>query len=298
MSSWTKYFDADTIARLSQIGFKPSGLVEGNLVGNHRSPFHGFAIEFAGHRGYVPGDDVRHIDWTAYYKTDKYLIKQYEQETNFVAHILIDVSESMKFEYQHGSKMAYAAFIATSLGQIIVGQSDQVGAHFFANAIVDEIPVSGGMEVVAKISTFCEKMELKSPSAIGTVLRLLGEKIGRRRVVFVISDLFGDLDATFDGVKRLLDGKHEIVLLQIVDPLELSFNLQGRVRLIELEGQERLDLIGAAVKESYEKLFHDYLDELRNRALTLGIDYIQCDMSRPFGFHLAEYLSGRARGGK
>jgi len=99
---WMRYFDAATVSRLAAIGFQPSGLVEGNLVGNHRSPFHGFAIEFAGHRGYVPGDDIKHMDWTAYYKTGKYLLKQYEQETNFIAHIVMDVSESMDLNTNTG----------------------------------------------------------------------------------------------------------------------------------------------------------------------------------------------------
>ena len=290
---WTKYFDAEAITKLSHIGFKPSGLVEGSLVGNHRSPFHGFAIEFAGHRGYVPGDDVKHIDWKAFYKTDKYLIKQYEQETNFVANLLIDISKSMKFEYQHGTKQDYAAFIATAISQIVVNQSDSVNVCFFDEEIVETSGVTNSMDIISKIAAFYEDREFKSPSAIGKVLQQMADQAGRRQVIFLISDLFGDTEETFNGIKRLMDAKHEIVLLHIVDPLEINFNIPGRVKFIEMEGEEEMDARGVSIKDSYEELFHDFLKKTKEQSLKLGIDYILCDMSKSFGFHLAEYMSGR-----
>jgi len=290
---WTKYFDAEAITKLSHIGFKPSGLVEGTLVGNHRSPFHGFAIEFAGHRGYVPGDDVKHIDWKAFYKTDKYLIKQYEQETNFVAHLLIDISKSMQFEYKHGTKQDYAAFIATAISQIVVNQSDSVNACFFDEEIVETTGVTNSMDIISKIADFYENREFKSPSAIGKVLQEMADQVGRRQVIFLISDLFGDTEETFNGIKRLMDAKHEIVLLHIVDPLEMNFNIPGRVKFIEMEGGEEMEARGVSIKESYEELFHDFLKKTKEQSLKLGIDYILCDMNKSFGFHLAEYMSGR-----
>lgn len=290
---WLKYFDADTITRLTNIGFKPSVLVEGNLVGEHKSPFHGFAIEFAGHRGYVPGDDIKYLDWKAYYKTGKYFIKQYAQETNFLSHIIVDVSESMKFEYKHGSKINYAAFIATALSYVIINQSDSVGAYFFDNNILSAIRVTNSEEIVSKISDAFQHTQLKNPSAIGKVLSLIAEQIGRRHVVFIISDFFGDVNETFNGIKRLLNDKHEVVLFQIIDPVELDFDIPGRVELIELEGNGRLIATGTNIKNSYENLFNGFLSEFKQKSLTIGIDNILCDMSRPFGFHLAEYLSGR-----
>ncbi len=292
-ASWTKYFDPESVTRLAHIGFKPSGLVEGHLVGNHRSPFHGFAIEFAGHRGYVPGDDIRHLDWTAYYKTDKYLLKQYEQETNFVAHLLVDVSASMQFEHKHGSKRDYAAFIATALAQLVVNQSDSVGVTFFDEDIVDTIPVTGGQDVVAKIANFYGDRSCKSGAGLGRVLDRVAEQCGRRRVLFLISDFFGDPEETFRGLRRLLDARHEVVLLQIVDPLELSFDIPGKVKFVNLEGEGVLQARGTAIRDSYEELFREFLREIHEGALRLGMDHIRCDMDVPFGVHLAKYLSGR-----
>jgi hypothetical protein len=126
-SALIKYFDPNALARITAVGYKPFSLVEGNLVGNHRSPFHGFAIEFAGLRQYVPGDEVKHLDWKAYFKTGKFLVKQYDQETNLIGHILVDVSETMKFEYSGRRKIDYTAFIATAVaGAIVMLISDTI----------------------------------------------------------------------------------------------------------------------------------------------------------------------------
>jgi len=292
-TAWLRYFDAATVTRLSHLGFKPASLVEGHLVGNHRSPFHGFAIEFAGHRQYVPGDDTKHLDWRAYYRTNKYLIKQYEQETNFTAHVVLDISQSMQFEHKHGRKLDYASFIAVALAQLVINQSDTVGAHFFDNELRTTIPVSGAQDIVSAIGAVCGSLEPKAPSAIGHILTHLAEHIGRRRVIFLISDFYGDVDETFRGLKRLLDDKHELVLLHLIDPLELDFDIAGRVRLPDLEGEGALTFVGHTIRDAYNEIFHAFLADLRQRTLALGIDYVPCSLDRPFGFHLAEYLSRR-----
>ncbi len=290
---WMKYFDAETITRLSHLGFQPTGLVEGHLVGDHRSPFHGFAIEFAGHRQYVPGDDLRHLDWRAHARTQKLLVKQYEQETNLNAHVVVDVSSSMSFEHKHGRKIDYAAFVAVALSQVIINQSDSVGAHLFDDRLRTTIDVSSSQDVVAKISECLAEAELKRPSSIGEVLRLAAERLGRRQVVFVVSDFFADPEATFEGVRRLLDDHHEVVLFQVVDPLEATFNIPGRVRLLELEGERRLDIVGHNIRDSYRELFQAFLDDMAARSLGLGIDHVLCVTDKPFGVRLAEYLSRR-----
>ena len=290
---WIKYFDPDTVAKLSHIGFMPSGLVEGSLVGNHRSPFHGFAIEFAGHRGYTPGDDTKHIDWKVYYRTGRYLMKQYEQETNMLCHIAVDVSSTMEFEYRNGRKRDYAAYMASSLAHIITSQSDSVNVHFFSDTLLYETMMTNSEDVVTKIANFYESADFSGKSSIGQTLSLLNESCMHRRVVFVISDFFDDMDSIFDGVKRLLGNHHEVVLLHVVDPLEISFDISGKVRLLEMEGAGRLDATGINIRESYETLFHAYLDEMKLRSMKLGIDYVLCNTSRSFGVTLAEYLSGK-----
>ena len=291
-----KYLDPDAVALIAAVGFKPSNRVEGSRVGNHRSPFHGFAVEFAGHRQYVPGDDPRHIDWKVYYKAGRYMTKQYELETNFVAHLVIDVSESMKFAYRSGSKADYAAFVGVALAHAVVAQSDQAAVTFFAEQALETFPPSNADEVPDKISRYMEHAPLKDRTSIGSVLSLLAERIGRRKVVFVISDFFGDVDATFDGVKRLADNKNEVVLLHLLDPLEIDFSYPGRVELIELEGARRDTFEGRDIRDSYNELFGKYLERMREASRRHQVDYVLCNTGENFGITLAKYLNTRSLG--
>ena len=297
-SALIKYLDPKAVERIAAIGLKPSSTVEGTLVGNHRSPFHGFAIEFAGHRQYVPGDDLRHLDWKVYYKSGRYMTKQYELETNFVAHLVLDVSETMKFEHEHGRKLDYAAFIAVAMAYAVVAQTDQVAATLFADRIVRSIPPSGVQDVVAKISNALETAELKEPTSIGRVLGLLAEQIGRRKVVFVVSDFFNDVDSIFDGIKRLLYNNNEVVLFHVVDPLEVDFSHPGRVELLELEGTGKLMIEGRNIRDSYNEMFGEYLRSMKEQSRRIDIDYVFCSTGENFGLTLAKYLNTRlATGG-
>ncbi|OVE77057.1 hypothetical protein BVX97_00030, partial [bacterium E08(2017)] len=219
-SNLIKYLDPDAVAHIAAIGFKPGDRVEGTLVGNHRSPFHGFAIEFAGHRQYVPGDDLKHMDWKLYFRAGKYMTKLYELETNFVAHLIMDVSETMRFEYDTGRKIDYAAHMGVAIASAIAAQTDMVGATLFAKEVVETVEPSSAEEVAAKISHVLEGAPLKDETSIGKVLSMLAERVGRRKVVFVISDFFNDVDSIFDGVKRLVFNRNEVILLHVLDPIE------------------------------------------------------------------------------
>lgn len=296
-SSLVRYFDANVISRITAIGYKPSVLVEGPLVGDHRSPLHGFATEFAGHRQYVPGDDLKHFDWKLFFRSDKYFIKQYEQETNFIGHILVDVSETMRFEYADRKKRDYAGFLAVSIAMAIVSQNDMITATFFTDKIKESIPATGSNEIISKISDHMQRAEMKDKTAIGRILGLMAEQVGRRKCVFIISDFFNDVTSIFDGVKRLLYNTNEVILFHVVDPIEKDFDYPGQAELIELEGEDRLIVQGNQVRESYNRLFGDYLKSMKDESRKLGIDYILCDTSRNFGVTLAEYMNTRVSRG-
>jgi uncharacterized protein (DUF58 family) len=296
-SALSRYLDMASVVKLTAIGLEPRQVVEGCLSGNHRSPFHGFAVEFAGHRQYAPGDDVKHIDWKAYYKSDKYLLKQYEQETNFIAHLLIDVSESMVFRHQHGRKIDYAAFMAVTLAFLIQEQSDMVSATLFDNRILEHIPRSGAEQVVQKIAAAIDRTEKKGPSAIGDVLAHAAESSGRRAIVMLFSDCFGDLDTIADGLKRLLYNKHEVVLFHLLDPVEVDFDLQGTVEFVELEGTERITIPAHQYRDAYREEFDAYLTGLKETARKLGVEYVRVSTGENFGVVLARYLNERLRTG-
>src|SRR5260221_14405577 len=156
-SALARYLDMSNIGKLTAIGMEPRRVVEGCLSGNHRSPFHGFAVEFAGHRQYAPGDEIKHIDWKAYYKSGKYLLKQYTEETNFLAHLVVDVSETMTFKYKHGRKIDYAAFMAVAMSFLVQDQTDMVSCTLFDEKVVEYIPRSNAETVVRKISAAIER---------------------------------------------------------------------------------------------------------------------------------------------
>lgn len=294
---WLRYFDSDAIAKLTHIGFVPTGLVEGRLVGNHRSPFHGFAIEFAGHRGYVPGDDTRHLDWKVYYRTGRYLMKQYEQETDLYCHIVVDVSDSMNFEWKHGKKSEYAAFMATALSQVVTEQSDSVNVQFCTDVLHGETGMSNNSDVAAKIAAFYENPLKYGDGDLGKALQLLGESSGRRHVFFIISDFYGNPDLLFDAVKRLLGDHHEVVLFQLSDELERHFDITGKIRFLDMESDDRVEAVGVNVRESYETIYNEFLDDLKTRSAGLGIDCVFFHTEQHFAVQLAEYLSAKAARG-
>jgi uncharacterized protein (DUF58 family) len=296
-SALSRYLDMAAVGKVTAIGMKPRRVVEGCLSGNHRSPFHGFAVEFAGHRQYAPGDDIKHLDWKAYYKSDKYLLKQYQQETNFIAHLLIDVSESMTFEHQYGRKIDYVSFMALALAFLIQDQSDMVSATLFDNRILEHIPRSSAEQVVQKISAAIDRSEKKGPSAIGDVLAHTAENTGRRAIVMVFSDFFGDLDKVADGLKRLLYNKHEVVLFHVLDPVEMDFGLNGTVEFLELEGEDRITIPAHQFRDAYLEEFNKYLTEMKEMSRKLGIEYVRVSMAENFGVVLARYLNERLRMG-
>mgnify|MGYP006292993383 CR=1 FL=1 len=290
---WTRYFDPEAVARIAAVGLQPLERMAGNLVGNHPSPYQGFAIEFAGHRPYTPGDDIRHLDWKVYFKSDRFMIKQYEQDTNLIAHLVIDVSETMNFTFDGRRKADVAGFIAVALASAILSQHDNVSTTFFADEILETVPPTGSEDIISKIAGYLAQDLTRDDTAVGRALMELAERIGQRKIVFVVSDFFNDRDELFDGVKRLLFGRNEVILLHLLDPIEMDFSHGGPVELVELEGHDRMNIRGASIRDSYNQLFGEYLDEMRERTRKLGVDYLICDTSRNFGFTLAEYLNTR-----
>ncbi|MDP6044464.1 MAG: DUF58 domain-containing protein, partial [Phycisphaerae bacterium] len=166
----SKYIKPEVLTRISRIKFEPNGLVEGTLAGAHRSPFHGFAIEFAGHRDYVPGDDVRHLDWKVYYRHKKYLIKQYEMDTNLVCHLMLDVSASMRYGEGDTQKLLYAARMAVTLANLIVEQSDRVSLTAFDEKVVSSLAPSNSLSQLINMTEMLDKIEPVKKTQIGPSL--------------------------------------------------------------------------------------------------------------------------------
>src|ERR1041384_8047558 len=190
-----RYLTPEVLARMAQRPIEPRGLVLGNLAGAHKSPLSGFAVEFAGHREYVWGDDPKHIDWRLYFTRDKYFIKQYEMETNFVCHLLLDVSASMRYGDEDEQKLLYAAQMATTLGYSIVRQSDKVSLATFDERVLGFVPPSNSMGQVIRMTNHLDEIQPVQKTRMAECLTELNGRMKRREIVMIFSDFFTDLNA-------------------------------------------------------------------------------------------------------
>src|SRR5579859_3558687 len=236
----SRYLDPAVLSRLAERHIEPRGLVLGNLAGSHRSPLSGFAVEFAGHREYVRGDDPKHIDWRLYFKRDKYFIKQYEMETNFVCHLVIDVSASMRYGEGAEQKMLYAAQMATTLGYAIVRQSDQVSLSTFDEVLRGTIPPGNSMAQIVRLTEHLDSLEPVQKTRMPECLVELAGRFGRREIVMIFSDFFTDLTALEEALQRLRYQNHEVVLFHVMHRDELAFDFTGQIKFVGLEAPDEL----------------------------------------------------------
>ena len=290
----SKYIQPEVLGRLAHMDFIPRALVEGTLAGAHKSPFHGFAVEFAGHRDYVPGDDIRHLDWKAYFRHDKFYIKQYEMETNLVCHLMLDISASMRYGQEAQQKLLYASRMAVTLGYLIVEQSDKVGFTTFDTVERHALSPSTNLAQILKMTDVLDAVEPVEKTSIGAPLLDLANRAGRRGVVVIFSDFFVDLEDLEKALQRLRYDKHEVVLMQVLHSDEIMFNLPGTVRFVGLENDEQFLTRPEDIREAYLEVFDDFNDRLTAICDANGCERLLVDTSRPMAEVLADYLQQRA----
>jgi uncharacterized protein (DUF58 family) len=245
--------------------------VIGNLAGHHRSPLSGFAVEFAGHREYAPGDDPKHIDWRVYFNRDKYFIKQYEMETNFVCHLVLDASASMRYGEGPRQKLAYAARLLTTLGYSIVRQSDKVSLAVFDDALRAVVPPGNSMAQIVRITECLDAVRPVEKTRMAECLTQWVGRMRRREIVVIASDFFTDLDALEGALQRMRYQKHEVVLFQIMHHDELTFDLDGMIKFVGLESLDELlsrpDDLRAAYLAAVDR-FNSRLSDICHRTTT------------------------------
>lgn len=291
----TRYLQPSVLARAEALGLKARSVVEGLRVGEHKSPFRGFSVEFVQHREYVPGDDVRHIDWKSYGRSERYTIKQYEQETNFVGHVLLDASRSMLYGDGEANKLEYAKLLAASLAYLVVRQRDSVSLRVFDERQREHLPASGQLGHLNAVHRTLEETEPADATRLGAVLESAAEQVRRRGLVFVISDCFDDVPAILQGLRRLRFGGHDVTVFHVLHPDELELPLAGDVRFDGLEGGGALKTRPHLIRAAYQRIVKDYLRELRRGCEAYGCDYALMDPTRPLKIELAEYLIRRLK---
>ena len=280
--------DPVTISRAEALGLHARLLVEGYMAGEHKSPYRGFAIEFAQHREYTHGDDLRHLDWKVLGRTDRYYIKQYEQETNYVANILLDGSESMKYGSGRLTKLQYGKMMAACLSYLILHQRDAVALGLFDSEMRDYSPRSDSKGTIHKLLTRLAAFEPKVQMNIASVLHEMARQIRRKGIVIVISDFFDDEQKVLDGIQHLRFGGNEVIVFHTLDPYELDFPFTG---LVEFEGLEAIPKIltrPQEIKKSYQRELTAFCDRIREGCEKNHVHYVPVNT----GHELHEVLSG------
>jgi uncharacterized protein (DUF58 family) len=287
----------EVLARAEALGLKARGVVEGLRVGAHRSPFKGFSVEFAQHREYVPGDDLRHIDWKSYGRSERYTLKEFEQETNFAGHVLLDASRSMLYGEGERNKLACGKLLAASLAYLVIHQHDSAALGVFARGWLARLPPSGQPGHVQTILRTLEEVEPGEKGPIGPLLSELAQQVRRRGLVFLVSDCFDDVPALLKGLAHLRFMGHEVTVFQVLHPDEVEFPFDGPARFLGLEDGARVRTRPRLIRPAYLRALEAFLRELKEGCRARHCDHVLVDTSRPLGDVLAEWLARRLRVG-
>jgi len=290
----TRYLDPEVLSRVADRHIEPRGLVLGSLAGAHKSPLSGFAVEFAGHREYVHGDDPKHIDWRLYFKRDKYFIKQYEMETNFVCHLLLDVSASMRYGEGREQKLQYAAQMATTLGYSVIRQSDKVSLATFDDRLRGFIQPSNSMAQVVRMTEHLDEIKPVEKTRLAECLTELAGRMKRREIVMVFSDFFTDLDALEAALQRMRYNRHEVVLFQVMHHDELAFEFSGMIKFLGLEVPEELMAQPEDLRRDYLKAVERFNVRFEEICQRNGVERVLVDTSRSMGEVFVDYLNKRS----
>jgi uncharacterized protein (DUF58 family) len=287
--------DPTVIARAETLGLHARQIVEGYMAGEHQSPYHGFAIEFAQHREYAPGDDLRHLDWKVLGRTDRTYIKQYEQETNYVAHVLLDGSESMKYGSMRLNKLQYGKVIAACLSYLILLQRDAVAVSLFDTTVRQRVPRTNNRAALPNILHVLADFQPTEQTNIATVLHDLAQQVRRRGIVIIISDLFDDEQRVLQGLQHLRFNGHEVIVFHVLDPAEISFPFRGTVEFIGLENQPRILTRPRELRKTYRREFEAFCARLRTGCERTNTHYVPVNTVHSVHEVLSGYLAFRRR---
>jgi uncharacterized protein (DUF58 family) len=288
-----RFVDPKVLARIGSLELLARTVVDGFINGLHRSPYFGASVDFAEHRGYVAGDDIRRIDWRLYARTDRYYVKQYEADSNANFSVLLDVSRSMGYGSGSVTKLDYARYLAGCLTYFAHRQRDRVGIVTFDDDIVDHVPASAKhMELVLHT---LDRSTARRPGRLGPPLHKMAEHFGRRGILVLISDLYETPEAVMDAVKPLRYRGNDLIVFHVLDPAETDFPFEAPSSFQDLESGEQMPIVPAALADQYRALVREHVAALGSRFSENRIDYALFGTANPLDYALFKYLSARQR---
>jgi uncharacterized protein (DUF58 family) len=319
-SDYRKYLDPSVIARLSGLELKARLVVEGFMTGLHKSPYHGFSVEFAEHRQYMPGDDLRHLDWKILARSERYYIKQYEEETNLKSYILLDISRSMNYSSasanissrgfidkifkkeskQNGksrglSKLEYSSYLAAALSYMMLKQNDAISLTTYDTAVRSYVPPRSTNTNLKMILKDIEAINPENKTGTAKCLNEIASKINRRGLVIVISDLFDDPKEVINALKHFRYKMNDVVVFQVLDPVEMNFLDGNPVTLVDLETREELFSQPIAIQKAYREAMKDFIENYKKEFRNNRIDYVLLSTDTPYDKALLGYLTKRRK---
>jgi uncharacterized protein (DUF58 family) len=294
MEDSRKYLDPRILGKVSRLGLKARLIVEGFISGLHESPFHGYSVEFAEHRKYVPGDDIKDIDWKVWGRSDRLYIKQYEEETNLKAYLMVDVSESMAYQYgENISKRDYACYLAASLAYLMLQQHDSVGMALFDDKVRRFIPDGSHSSHLKQLHHELESNEPGGNTAIGTIFHDIADRMKRKGLVIVVSDLLSEPEEILLGLQHLRHNRHEVIVFHVLDEAERDFPFED---LTLFEGMEDYPDVFAepmSLRKAYLEELESFVNQVKRGCRERRIDYVPLVTSTPLDVGLSSYLATR-----
>lgn len=292
----SRFLDPESLALLSSLSLIAKAVVEGFLVGLHRSPFHGYSAEFREYRPYIPGDDVRYVDWRVYARTDRYYVKRFEEETDLSCYIMLDTSASMSYKPGALSKIDYARFLAASLGHLMTGQGDRLSLITVSDRIKRALPPGGGPRHFRSFLHQLDAATAEGRSDLKAVLLRIAGGLARKGIVILISDLYDDPPGVARSLVRFRRAGHEVIVFHLVDASEVELEFDAPVEFEDLETGERVALDTRRERSGYARRMKELISFYNGALSKEGIDFVGLDTSRPLDHALLAYL--RRRGGR
>lgn len=288
--------DPTALARFGKLDVVARLLVEGSMGGQHKSPFKGSSVEFVEHRQYYPGDEIRHIDWRAYGKTGRYFVKEFEEETNLRAYLLVDCSGSMAYGQSTLTKFEYARVLAVALGYLLLKQRDAVGMMAFDSRVRERIEPAASTANFERLTRVLESLQPGRETSLSEVFAQLIPLLRRRSLVFILSDFFDRLDPLTHALQQFRHARHEVVLFQIVAPEEEEFPFRRPTQFRSLERSGHRVLVDPhRLRSIYRRQYAAFEAELALRCGNAGVDYHKLVTSQPYQTALGAYLQARSR---
>lgn len=296
-TDYRHFLKPEVLSRLSRLDLVARLVVEGFITGLHRSPYHGFSVEFSEYRPYITGDPLRHIDWKVLGRTDRYYVKQFEEETNLRATILLDSSASMGYTSGTMTKLEYAKYLAAALAYLMLIQRDAVGLVTFDQNIRSYMPPRSVRSYLHVLLQEMEALESKGETRVANTFHDLAERIKRRGLIIILSDLLDDPDEVITALKHFRHRKHEVIVFHIIDPMEKSFEFKRDAVFIDMETGERIQTQPWHIRNEYGSRVAQFLERYKRECRQNRIDYVSIDTTEPYDTSLFEFLAKRKRMG-